>query len=479
MKFKILFSLTILAGALPVHASWWWPFGEASKVDAEKERYHQLVQAQLASPYDPLVNYNLGVLAYKTGNIPLAQASFERVIDVGEPSSKDLWSRAAVNLGNILAKVSSSTLEGLTWREKKIPKDILDAQISGIDKAIDRYELVDENFDASLGLAGLKQTLQDFKHAVIKRQKELEEEEKQKQQQNKQDQKQQDKNKNQQQNQDKNDSQDSQQNPEKNSDSCDNPQQQPSDQRGKNSRDKNSQRQPEKSHGDDKSSDQEQPQDQQESEDSKRPDEQQQEQKSGEDDQQDEKKNDSPQGSQQQPQQEPQAEPSTPQEEEGEQPEDAGLKDDAAADKQEQSQDTIEENASSQGLGQDEALQDQAKDEQHSQHSQDQAQAEQQKAQGADARTAMEKGAAEQGNKQEAAGAETAQAAEMQESGGENGSEHVEMWHDENANESSSEKVARAMLQKLANHEASLQRQRLAQRARFSGQTKTPGQKNW
>jgi hypothetical protein len=185
----------------------WWPFGaKAQPVD----KYQTLIQQQLDAPFDPLINYNLGVLAHKKGNTSLAHASFDRVIDAQTTAGKDLYCRAAINSGSLYAKNATTTLESLQWQEKIIPDDILHTQLANLEKAVDQYGLADPEFDPTLQLPQLKQQLVDFKNLVAERQEQLKKEkppkdDNQKQnkndKQNKQDQNDQKNNQNQQQNQ--------------------------------------------------------------------------------------------------------------------------------------------------------------------------------------------------------------------------------------------------------------------------------------
>ncbi len=532
MKISKFLLLVFCVATLPLQAGWWWPFGGKPKIDPDKEWYAQLVQEQLANPYDPLINYNLGVLAYKSGNNALAQASFERVIESGVPAEVSIRYRSAINSGNLYAKSSQSTLEGLKWQEKRIPQDILNAQIGGLDRALERYELVDESFDQQLQLPQLKQSLHTFKNEVLKRQKELEkqEEEKKKQQEN------------QKRNNDKKqDGQDtekdgSQADSQNDSGGCDrsgdsssgddgqnsgkqkqgqNPSDfaNSSDSKGKTSERQKQERQKSsegnKQSSDEKNQDTSLGEDENSENDSAGDDsgdKEQQKQSDGSDEQESSgkdlkdssgEKTQNPNDAQQQEQQRdeqsekdvdatqndagsandkdhPGGKEEAGKESQADEPASQSLLDDRS--------DAIDEEASKDSLGQEENLQDLAK-----RSAAAQAKGDRQQAQQGDDQNAKEMqqiDGAEQFNKADPTDervtlGKDAQQAEEQAQKDALGGDDVVMWHDENASESSSEKVARVMLQKLANHEGSLQRQRLAQRARFSGQTRSSGQKNW
>ena len=471
---KIFFPVLIFCSVQSVAAAWWWPFSFVKKT--EKDAYAELVQAQLASPYDPLINYNLGVLAHKKGDTALAQASFERVIEAKELASADIYSRSAINSGHLFSKTATNVLEGLKWKEKLIPKDILQEQLASLDRGIDRYMLVDENFDKELNLSSLKQQLHDFKKIVIERQKELE---KQKKEQDKQkDQKKDDKKKSENKDDQQQDQQDKNDSSNQGDDSCQNPSKDKSGSPGgqqKKNKDKNLDKpkdpQSDQDFQKDQPEDKAENNEQQGEDPQKDPSEQQdqnEQQKENEADadknQQDEKNAD------QEDKQDTSAEQDTPQDDAGEQKEN---NEQASQDQKKSQESDIPEEAQEESLGAEEGL-EQNKEEQKKKQAQ---QSEQQQKKNGAADQQEKSGIQEQGDQgkapQASAGAldDKAQA--------EQGDEQFVTWHDDREGESSAEKMGRVMLQKLENHEASLQRQRLAQRARLSGQMNTPGQKNW
>lgn len=467
---KVFFIFFVSCFVQPLGAVWWWPFNFVKKT--EKDVYAELVQAQLASPYDPLINYNLGVLAHKKGDTALAQASFERVIEAKDLAAAGIYSRSAINSGHLFAKIATNVLEGLKWKERLIPKDILQEQLTSLDRGIDRYSLVDESFDKELNLSGLKQQLHDFKKVVIERQKELEkqkkDQDKQKDQQKDDKKKSENKDDQQQDQQDKNDASN------QGDDSCQNPSNDKSGSSGgsqKKNKDKNVDKQKNPQNDQDSQKDQsedpsenneQQGDDPQKDSSEKQNQNEQQKEADADKNQHDEKNTD------QKDDQDASADQGSAQSDDGEQKEKA---EQAAQDQKLPQDSNIPEEAQEESLGAEEGLK-QNKEEQKKKQA---LQSEQQKKNCA---TDQQENAGnaelgDQGEAQQAAGAldNGAQA--------EQGDEQFVTWHDDREGESSAEKMGRVMLQKLENHEASLQRQRLAQRARLSGQTRAPGQKNW
>jgi len=470
---RIFFLSLFLLGAQSSNAFSWWPF--PSFFAEKKDSFEDLLEQQLLNPYDPLINYNLGVLAYKKGNKDLAQASFSRVIDARRDAGEVLYSRSAVNSGNIFARSSTAALDALKWQEKVIPDDVLSDQLADLQRGLERYELVDIGFNTALKLPELKQSIHDFKKLVIERQEQLKKEEKKEQSDQKQkggsskndekddnqssDQK---NNENQDQKQDsdneskppQNDDQACDKNSQKshgdnNSDSQNNRNKNPlkNDADNKESEHNNDQSAAEKNAADDNSSAQDnksESKDEADAADEKKSQEDaepkpQQDQSAEEKDS--EKNNLDDQKSDEQPAKEPEE----TSKDSGDNGSDDGLKNKLGSDEAESwNQDNNAKNSDSDTQ---KALADETQDEKKVNHVDDKA---------------VKDGAGIGQNSDE-----------------KDAEESYTYWHDEkNKEESAAERMARGLLQKLSKHEAGLQKERLAARAAFSGQ-RTGLQNNW
>lgn len=267
---------------------------EQKKYDSALENYRK---AQVKSPDNPNVLYNLATALYQTQQYQEAKKHYETVIQKAE--DVQLKEQALYNYGNTLYRLGE------------------------FDKAIKAYEealeLVPEDEDAKYNLEFLQKTKNKFEKENQNQQQENQNQQDQKQQQqdqnqqNQQQQQQQKQDQNQQnqnqqdQQQQQNQNQQNQQNQQQNQDQ----QQDQQDQKGGGEQDQEQEQKPEDEQGEQEKEQQDQQQDQQE-------------QEGGDQEKEQDKPESSPEGDQQDEQQEPQNEegdqeaPARPEEEQGE-----------------------------------------------------------------------------------------------------------------------------------------------------------------
>ncbi len=465
---RIFFLSLFLLSAQPSKAFSWWPF--STLLAEKKDTFEDLLEQQLLNPYDPLINYNLGVLAYKKGNKDLAQASFSRVIDARRDAGEVLYSRSAVNSGNIFARSSIAALDALKWQEKVIPDDVLSDQLADLQRGLERYELVDIGFNTALKLPELKQSIHDFKKLVIERQEQLKKEEKKEQSDQKQkgdSSKNDEKNNNQSSDQKNNENQDQKKDsdnesktPQNNDQSCD----------------KNSQ----KSQGDNNSDSQNNRKKDADNKESENNNDQLAAEKNPADDDssaqdnKSENKDEADAADEKKSQEDAEPKPQQDQAAQEKNSEKDNL-DDQKSDEQPGKE--LEETSNDSGdNGSDDALKnklgsDEAENWNHDNNAKNN-DSDTQKALADDAQDEKKVNQVDDKFLKDGAGA-------AEDSDKKDAEESYNYWHDEkNKEESAAERMARGLLQKLSKHEAGLQKERLAARAAFSGQ-RTGLQNNW
>lgn len=103
-----------------------------------KEAEEKLKMEQVNSPFNPVINYNLGVVQYREGKFNDAKESFLR----SEKATNKLTSKKSTfNLGNCLYKNTLSLL-GSGWEKKKLEDKVLESAINEVKQSIEKYKQI-------------------------------------------------------------------------------------------------------------------------------------------------------------------------------------------------------------------------------------------------------------------------------------------------------------------------------------------------
>jgi len=107
--------------------------------DYEKKDFpkaeEKLKEMQIDHPYDPSINYNLGVVQYLQNKFEDAKESFNLVL---KHSKEALVEEATFNLGNSLYKNTLAML-GENWEEKKLEDKVIESAIKEVKDSIEKY----------------------------------------------------------------------------------------------------------------------------------------------------------------------------------------------------------------------------------------------------------------------------------------------------------------------------------------------------
>jgi hypothetical protein len=129
---------------ITLNATPWFPSYSAHKAYQQKDfdqAQEILEQKQVEAPNNPLINYNLGTIYYKKGDIAASKESFARAATHAFSSNKNILAKSRFNLGNCFYK---KTLELLPhgWEEKpeNISDDIRKQAIKEIKQSIEQYK---------------------------------------------------------------------------------------------------------------------------------------------------------------------------------------------------------------------------------------------------------------------------------------------------------------------------------------------------
>jgi Ca-activated chloride channel homolog len=148
IKSFFLFFFIVFASTTTMVAFWsferdaWRAFEEGNYKEAEQILYGRLID----SPSNAFLNYNLGILHYKSGKFKDAKNDFQRVFENSERGTGGLRGESYFNWGNCSISVVSFLL-GDKWEKENLGESSLGTAILEVRSAIEKYK----NAQALLG----------------------------------------------------------------------------------------------------------------------------------------------------------------------------------------------------------------------------------------------------------------------------------------------------------------------------------------